>query len=524
MKRSGLLLTIAMGLWAICYADTPVQSKVSNEADASVGQRVTLRDFAAMIASSDESVLAQRLEEAAATQGLRGANAVFEPFFSSTLEREGMNVSTSAQDQFRLGITDPRAEFVSRESRFKNALGMKAPTGADLELSYNITNWYDSIQKDKQIFSPEKRGYIGAKITQPLMRGAGPVITRMGIEVADREKAVAKETWRQVLAQRVMDGLQAYIFVQRAEERVRLRTKARDVAQEIERNMSHQHASGLRSASELTEARSSLALREAQLAQAEQDLEEQQNALQVFLAGKGATPEAVFVASKVRPADRLGIEQQRVPSNFTTPDTRKQLLHAAMDQRPEVRVNALRIEREVLKTHLAKDQARPELNFNFIYGKEALGLANRPWSDYLRSLVPQQRWTIGVTYKVGLFGDEKRDSDYQAAIIRREQSELAMGAIKQRITNEVLVSTTVLNRAEQQAARQFEIVAAQRNLLKVEKELVKEGRRSTLDVMKKQLEVLLAEEALADAVAQANRANYLNAQVEGSLLAKLGLE
>jgi hypothetical protein len=29
---------------------------------------------------------------------------------------------------------------------------------------------------------------------------------------------------------------------------------------------------------------------------------------------------------------------------------------------------------------------------------------------------------------------------------------------------------------------------------------------------------------LADAVAQANRASYLNAQVEGSLLAKVGLE
>ena len=523
MKRSGLLLAIALGLLPTSYADTPAKPKVSDEADASLGQRVTLRDFAAMIASSDESVLAQRLEESAATQGLRGASAVFEPFLSSSLEREGSFVSTSAQDAARLGVK-PRDQFTMRESRLKNAVGMKVPTGADLELSYNISNWYDSVQIDKQIYSPEKRGYIGAKITQPLMRGAGPVVSRMGIEIADREKAVAKETWRQVLAQRVMDGLQAYIFVQRAEERVRLRTQARDVAQEIERNMSHQHASGLRSASELTEARSSLALREAQLAQAEQDFEEQQNALQVFLAGKGASPDALFVASKVRPADRLETERQRVPANFVAAETRKQFLNAAMDQRPEARVNALRIEREVLKTHLAKDQSRPELNFNFTYGKEALGLANRPWADYLSNLVPYQRWTIGVTYKVGLFGDEKRDSDYQAAIIRREQSELALGAIKQRITNEVLVSTTVLNRAEQQAARQFEIVAAQRNLLKVETELVKEGRRSTLDVMKKQLEVLLAEEALADAVAQANRASYLNAQVEGSLLAKVGLE
>ena len=54
--------------------------------------------------------------------------------------------------------------------------------------------------------------------------------------------------------------------------------------------------------------------------------------------------------------------------------------------------------------------------------------------------------------------------------------------------------------------------------------MVKEGRRSSMDVMKKQLEVLTAEEALADAVAQVNRAGYLNAQVEGSLLSKVGLE
>jgi outer membrane protein TolC len=517
---------MALGLWSTAQAQTI--APMPGGADASSGTRVSLKDFAALIANADESVLAQRLEEASAEQGVRGANALFEPFFTSTLEREGMNVSTSSQDKARLGIQQTGftslSDFISRESRLKNALNVKSIYGTDVEFSYNLTNWVDSIQETKQIYSAEKRGYMGFKITQPIMRGAGEEVTRLGIDVAEREKGVARETWRQVLAQRVMDGVQAYIFVQRAEERVRLRTQARDVALEIERNMTQQHEGGLRSASEMTEARASLALREAQLAQALQDLEEQQNAMQVFLAGKESDPGAVFTASKVKPADRLETVQPRLMTQHAVTAARQDMLKTAMEKRPESRVNALRIEREVFKTRLAQDQARPELNFNMTYGKEDLGLMNRNWSEYFGGMVPHQRWMVGVTYRVGLFGDVKRDSDYQSAIIRREQSELALGAVKQRITNEVLVSTTVLTRAEQQAARQHEIVSAQRQLLRVEGDLVKEGRRSTLDVLKKRLELLVAEEALADAVAQADRASYLNSQVEGALLARVGLE
>ena len=523
MKRSGLFLATALGLLSLSHASDQAKMTTSGSGVAGVGQRVSVRDFAAMIASADEMVQAQRLEEAVATQGLRGASAIFEPFFTSTLEREGQNVLTSAQDAARIGV-QPMTTFTMHESRFKNAIGMKSVTGADLELSYNINNWQDSVQPLRQIYDTEKRGFVGFKVTQPLIRGSGERITRMGIDVADREKAVATETWRQVLAQRVMDGLQAYIFVQRAEERVRLRGQARDVAAQIEANMAQQHASGLRSASELMEARSSLALREAQLAQAQQDLEEQQSALQVFLVGKGTAKDDVFVATKVLPAERLNTHTPLKMENLTNTAARQELLKTAVEKRPEARVNHLRIQREDLKSQMAQDQARPEFNFYASYGRESLGYSNQAFRNYFGGTVPYDRWTVGVTFKIGIFGDDKRDSDYQAALIRREQSELALGAIKQRITNELLVSTTVLQRAQQQAARQFDIATAQRNLLQVEKDMVKEGRRSSMDVMKKQLEVLTAEEALADAVAQVNRAAYLNAQVEGSLLSQVGLE
>jgi outer membrane protein TolC len=487
-------------------------------------QRVSLKSFAAMIARSDEMVRAQRLEESIADESVRGAKGIFEPFMFMAMEREGIDVLTSAQDAQRLGVR-PRDIFNSRESRVKTGMTMKALTGADVELSYNMSTLKDSIQPDKiPMTSPEYKGYVGAKITQPLWRGAGQSATKAGISIAETEKGVARETVRQLTAQRVMEGLQTYIFVQRAEARVRLRTLALDTATEIEREMAQQNAAGLRSAAELTESRSSRALRRAQLAQAQQDLEEQQNLLQVFISAREPETNAPLSSSVLRPADQLELPSLPFTIAKSSDSGFAERLDSVMTRRPEARVNSNRIEREGRKLEQARDQAKPELNLVLRGGKEDLSSTTRSLSEFLSSSVPYKTWFAGITLKIGLFDDEKKTSEYQTAALRRQQAQLALGAVRQRIANEVQASGSVLDKSLQQAARQREIVDAQRALLKVERELVREGRRSMLDVLKKQAEVLLAEEALSDAVAQVSRASYLTSQVEGTLLSRLELE
>lgn len=487
-------------------------------------RRVSLKSFASMIVNSDELVRAQRLEENIADESVRGAQGIFEPFMFVALEREGMYVLSSAQDAQKRGSV-PGDIFSSRESRLKTGVTLKAPVGTDIEVSYNVSSLRDSIQPTKlPVTSPEQKGYMGVKITQPLWRGAGSDATRIGIAIAETEKDVAKETVRQLMAQRVMDGLNSYIFVQRAEERVRLRTLALEAASEIEREMMQQNVAGLRSASELTEARSSLALRRVQLAQAQQDMEEQQNSLQVFVSASEEAVNIPLAGSLLRPADPLVLA---VDPSFSAKDTERSFterLDSVVMRRPESRVNAIRIEREGRKLKAARDQMLPEFNFTLRMGKEDLSNFTRPWTEYLTNNVPYKSWMMGFTFKVGLFDDEKKTSEYRTAAYRRQQAELALGAVRQRIANEVQASGSVLDKALQQVERQKEIVEAQKSLLKVEYELVREGRRSMLDVMKKLLEKLMADEALVDAVAQANRASYLASQVEGVLLSRLGLE
>jgi outer membrane protein TolC len=486
-------------------------------------QRVSLREFAALVASADELVRVQRLEQDIGNEGVRGARALFEPFAFAALERERAHVLNSAQDAKQRGL-NPGDVFDSAESRLKAGVMVKAGGGADVELSYSASIIQNSLQPLANAPSPEHKGYLGVKITQPLLRGAGPEVNRLGIDIADAERRVAGETVRQLLAQRVMEGVHQYLLVRRAEERVRLRVRAFETAGAIEQEMTRQQTGGLKSATELTEARSALALRRAQLAQAQQELEEQVNTLQIFLSARERAAEAPWSRSRVMPALEGAAEPGLGADLPSAGQQRGSGLDSVLARRPEARISALRVERESRRLDAARDQAKPELNLQVRYGKEDLSTAQRTMQDYLSSSVPYRTWMVGVTWKVGLFGDEKKDSEYQTAAYRKRQAELAVGALHQRIANEVHATDSVLDKATQQLLRQQEIVQAQRSLLTIEAQLVREGRRSSMDVERKRLEVLLAEEALADAQAQAARASYLAAQADGSLLARLGLE
>jgi outer membrane protein TolC len=82
----------------------------------------------------------------------------------------------------------------------------------------------------------------------------------------------------------------------------------------------------------------------------------------------------------------------------------------------------------------------------------------------------------------------------------------------------------VLDRAVQQAQRQAEIVRAQQELLGVERRMTATGQKSLLDVLRREIEVALAQEALSDATAQVNRTSFVASQVNGGLLSRMGLE
>ena len=525
------MLWISAGAWSAEHARDAAPAGVADmpEVTTVAEQRLTIHDFARMLVWADELVRAQVLEETIAAQSLRGAQAVYEPFLTTSLNREGKLLPTTAEDYFARGSSASEQgqplPYQAQLSQFKMGLGFKAISGAEVEFSYNLDAIVNSLQSKlgENYISPEYRGSLGFSINQPLLRNFGREVTESGIRIAEREEAIARETVRLVTAQRLSDGLQSYLFVQRAQARVHWRQRAMDMALQLERELARQHGAGLKSLNELTEARANLALRQAQLAQAEQDLEEQLNALQVFLS---ASPEAAAQlqrtpqARRWLPADPLQLPAPEYADSLTMTDPQ-----TAFERRPETRVNRLRIEREDLRSQYALNQAKPELNLRVRYGKESLLDRPMPLYDYFeRAMTPYNSWGVGLTFRLGLGGDAKKDSEYQTSVLRKNQAELTLEAAQQRITNELRGVKAVLQRALQQASRQGDIVKAQSELLAVERRMMAEGQKSLLDVLRREMELALAQEALGDAVAQVNRSSYVASQVNGGLLGRFGLE
>lgn len=494
------------------------------------GESLTLKDFVQLISRSDEMVIVQRLEEDVAQEGIHGAKAIFEPSFFVTAEKEGTKVQNTASEILqRAG----RAEYDSETLMGKTGIGMKVATGAETELSYNLSRIENSLQKDVVGLSPpEYRSYVGVKVMQPLLRGAGVEATTTPIKVAEHEKKVAAETVRQVLTQRVMEGVVVYLNVQRAQERVRLRGKALAIAEQLLPEIRAQQKIGLKTAGEVLDAESSAALRRAQLAQAQQDYEEQLNTFQGLVTARERAQGSALAARLYKASDPLALLAGPLPEKAESPAAGEgeqalpSFITDSLERRPEYRVNKIRQEREETRVRYAKNQRLPELNVTARYGFEDLtDETNREYFDFLgHDPGPYYSWDVQLQFKYYLFGDEKRSSDLRAAELRQKQVSLAQSALQQRIANEVESSAAVLDKGLQNVQRQQEVVRAQHEIIKVEENLVKEGRNSVVDLLKKQLDALVAEEALVDSIIVANRASFVNSQAQGMLLARMGLE
>lgn len=478
---------------------------------------IGLDEFLGMLSRVDEQVLAQQLETRIADQSLRGARAVYEPEFYIRIDRDRKLRPTTAEEGVRnntAGTDNLFNDYSSNDTSVRMGLSFREMTGAEIDLFYETARLTNSLQQQADNFSPEYTGSLGVAIKQPLLRNAGREVTEAMMRLASVEKDIAQETYRLTLAQRVFEGIRAYILVQRAQERVVLRERAVGLAEKLTSEIAKQRGSGLRSSSDLAEATAALGLRKSQLAQGRQELEEQLGAFQIFFGGAGASN-----GQRWLPRDAL-----RPPSERLTVRASPAYAKDAFERRSEARVNGLLIEIEKINTSVAENQAKPELNLNVEYSRESLNATRQPLSRYLQSPTPYASWRVGLEYRRGIGGDIRRQAELSTSELRLQQAELTRNATLQRIESELAGIRSIVDRSNEQMLQQRGIVQEQRALLDTEKQRMASGQSSLIEVLAREVDLVVAQEALVDAVAQLNMSSYLASQISGTLLSRVGLE
>jgi outer membrane protein TolC len=491
-------------------------------------QALTFRGFIQMLHGSDEQILVQRLEEEISRERVRGAGAIYEPV---------LNVTTSYDSSYVLNTSNEilqranQATYSARIGQINTSVAMRAPTGADVEVGYNVARIQNSLQRVVGSQSPEYKAWLGIRVTQPLLRNFGPEATNRPIHVAEAEREMAREAVRQVSAQRMVEGISTYLALQRARERVRIRTRIVELSGNLLADLRAQQGSGVRTSGDVLAVEVSHAQRQAALQQARQDLEEQISDLQARLSAREQERGRTVRPRRYMAADRLQLTAQRIslPESLDEGESGAlpPLFTESLSRRPESRFMDNRLTRDDIEVRYATNQTLPDLNLIMRWGIDDLNTAARyrPLTDYARSDgLRYNSWMVGVQLSVPLFGDNRRQSELSAARLRQSQTLTAQRAVQQRVINEVISSVNVLNRVLDVVDQHSTALNQQRRLAALDEELMRQGRRSRVELLRRQIEVLEAEEIMVDNIMLANRASYVASLARGEILSRLELE
>ena len=501
------------------FSEESVRARIPVDIDLSNG-KMGMRDFVRLLSVSDESIRAQDVEIALAKQESIGAWGIFEPEAYSSLDKTYELSQTSAEQAGARGTGGSGSTgdaFPYSESSTKARVGVdgKNPSGAKLDLFYEVERIQNTLQETAGRPSPEILSVLGASIILPILRNAGSNYNKAPIEISRINEEIAKETSRLVKSQRAFDGIKTYLMVQRAQSRVYWRNKAYETAIAIEKEISAQVTVGLRNSAELTEASAKVSEQLSIVTEARQNLNEQIGAFQIF-----------FLALEE------GLQQQQwIPSDDLSSPAKKYInfkslksFDEAMNLRPETRINALRIEREEVNILIAENQIKPEFNIKLDAKKTLLSDDYVPFREVFGNENPNHSWRVGFEYRRGIMGDIAKKQELESATLREKQAELTMSAFRQRIASEMNGIRAILARTNDLVREQNKLVDAYWDLYKAEENKSENGQSSNIEVFNRELVYYLAKEGQRDAIAQQNLSSYLASQISGTLLSRMGIE
>lgn len=476
-----------------------------------LGGRLTPTKLVQLIAYTDEAVLAQALEADIARQGVLSADGAFEPeFYAEANRSEERRQTTALQMSSAVGGPDP---FWALSNDGRLGVKMKTRAGINIDLYYDMERVSNSLQAAAALPPEENTGMAGISLNVPLLRGAGQAVNTSGIKIARIDEAIAIETSRLVKTKRAYEGLRTYVAYQRAEARVATRRDLLALSERLVTEMQGQYGSGMTDTRDYVEAQGNVNEARAALLQAQAELAEQRDALQIYFAGQPSrSPMDIWL-----PAEGLSeIDGRRLGAKFS--------LDVVYLRRPEIRIQGLQIERREIETLVADNASTSELNLNLDFAKTKVSGDYMPFRELFSNANPNQTWRVGFEYRRGLGGNRRAQADLMAAQLREEQAELTMNAFRQRLAGEINAIDGILVRARLAVRENNKMLAAQSRLVRDERDRVGTGMSTQVNVVERQIEEILTREARNDAIAQLNQAYYLAAYANGTLLDVFGVQ
>ncbi len=470
-------------------------------------RKLTLSGLIGLITGRNQQLQSQQAQWGIYQAEADKARAIFEPDFVASAQLEDRSQKNTVEE-----AVSRQFESIYAERNWDTGVAVEGllPTGAKLSLGYNYRRLSNTLTRDLTNQDQEHQMFLGATLTQPLLKNAGIAITRSGIAVAEAEADVAFQEYRRETMRTVGEAAATYWSLFQAQEKQKLREESIEIAEQILKDSRERLRNGKMAQTDVLEARAGVATRRSLQSEARQEHLEATNRLRTLFA--------LAVARDMPPIEAV----EKPVSNQALPDY-PSVLKKATELRPEYLAAQKRVERSGIKLAYARNQSWPELDLKASYGLNGLDFDSGDAWEQIEDH-EHKDWSVGLKLRLPLQGNREGEAEVHKSKLEQKRALLDLKSIEVELANGV---DTALHQVAS-AAEQFDFA---KNVVEIHQQLL-EAEMARLDAGKSNSRLVLEKEEnyrKAQEVALKNMVNLQKALVGleiagGTVLTNHGVE
>lgn len=466
------------------------------------------KKFLEIVLSNNSNILDSKLELEIANQEFLNIYQEYDAQLVSQVGIERNQTPYTAyemQSTALLGSSDSSGLtfYGERNENFSVGVEKRIRTGGTFKISASVINLENTKQTGEFVDS-ERRGFLGASFTQPLLRGKGASSEiEVKLSISNMEKNVIVQSHRKNIIDTIREASNAYWSLYLAQEKLSIRRKSVALMKKILKDTQIKIENGYSARLENNSVTAALARRELQASEAEKFVSEQSSiASQLLLSKMGysiisANDKLIFQRSKYSPQDSI---------------------NKALKYNPNITSLKNKLIQEKIRIQYEKNKNLPQLDLNLSYGMNALRNNNVSISSN-----KHDSWYVGLEFSTPLNKKSLRGNE-KVAKLREKRITNLLKSKEYEIRTRVLSIIQRLNIANKDIRKNETILRQEKHIHKAFSIEKKSGDRGLNSLIQQELELNRAKEDLITAKVSYHQLLISLWAEEGTLLSKFGLE
>jgi outer membrane protein TolC len=397
------------------------------------------------------------------------------------------------------------------EQNLEQSVGLKGHTisGTEYSFDFRVT---DVRNTRSSLELPQ--AFTGVTLTQPLLRNAWN-----GSEIADRkiaiiEREAAFHTYRSKLIEMIAELQSAYWNLAFAQEKYRFALQSLKIAEKIVTDAKLRLKTGKMSMVDLIEAEAGLAARQANIADARQELLDAANQLKLMLSTDDIGKDRLLYCTK-----KIFVDDSERPVRAHSDSIGR----FDIKNHPEFRIRRLELDKEAVVLSYRTGQCLPGLNAKGScgingYGSKTPSALNRLLHD------PQPAWSAMLELELPVLGGVESRNLLAAQKFKKEAAQKNLSAIEYQITNTMRIITQRVAAHCELARNAGLVVDFRQRLLDIEFKKLDAGKSTYRLIYETEEKLSEAKQSQLESNVRYRMAIVQQAKITGSMLADFGLE